>query len=205
MEQYRSMEHIMESRRATRQFDPNFHLTEMDIHQLLEVAVKTPSSSNLQPWKVHVVLDEAEKAKIRPIALDQPQVEEAAALVTICADVQLPKNIERVNRQLYETKSIDEETFQQKLENDRRYYATKNRQDVREIAHFDTGLFSMSIVLLAQSKGIDSCIMGGFDRHAYQQLFDLEERYEPVVMIALGKRRSSPHPTVRFPVQDILL
>lgn len=205
MRRYENLESVMKTRRATRKFDPNFHLTETDIHQLLEVAIEAPSTSNLQPWKFHLVLDETTKEKIRPIALDQEQIEDAAAIIAIVADKQLEKNILPLQEKMVKEGHLTREDADEKNARDEEYYGNKTAQERHHLALFDVGALTMSLVLLAESKGIDSCIMGGFDREAYQEMFQIDERYEPVVLVALGKRRENPRPTTRFPVKDLLL
>ena len=205
MRRYENLESVMKTRRATRKFDPNFHLTETDIHQLLEVAIEAPSTSNLQPWKFQVILDQETKENIRPIALDQAQVEDAAAIIAVFADTQLEKNIIPLQEKMVKDGHMASAEAKDKVMRDEAYYGKKTKRERHHLSLFDVGAVTMSIVLLAESKGIDSCIMGGFDQRTYQEMFSIDERYEPVVLVALGKRREEPHPTTRFPVKDLLL
>ncbi len=205
MRRYENLESVMKTRRATRQFDPNFHLTEADLHQLLEIAIEAPSTSNLQPWKFQLVLDEEMKERIRPIALNQSQVEDAAAVIAVFADTELEKNIIPLQEKMVKDGHMTEEEAKDKIARDEAYYGEKTARERHHLSLFDVGAVTMSLVLLAESKGIDSCIMGGFDQQAYREMFQIDERYEPVVLVALGKRKNEPRPTTRFPVKDLLL
>lgn len=71
MRRYENIESVMKTRWATRQFDPDFHLIETELHQLLEVAIETASTSNLQPWKFQLVLEDEMKERTRPIVRDE--------------------------------------------------------------------------------------------------------------------------------------
>lgn len=201
----RMITQLMNERKATRQFDPNFHLAEEEVHELIEMATTSPSSSNLQPWRFIVVRDEDVRKQLRPLALNQAQIEEASAIVVIVADTRMHERVEQINRMNETSGYMTKEQADRKIERDYETYEGKSDIERFKIAMFDAGLITMSLTLAATAKGIDSGIMGGFDPEGVASLFKLEEHLVPAILVALGKRREEPQQTTRLPLQDILL
>lgn len=43
----------VESRRAIRHFDPNYKMTEEEIHKLMSAVLLSPTAYNIQHWRSH--------------------------------------------------------------------------------------------------------------------------------------------------------
>ena len=52
--------------------------------------------------------------------------------------------------------------------------------------HVDAGLAVENIVLGAVEKGLGCCILGAFDRNALAADLDVDQQYEPLLVIAIG-------------------
>ena len=76
----------IKERRSINFFDTEKTLSEDKLKELIEVANFSPSSFNLQPWKVIVVRDPDRKKVLRKCAFDQPKVEEAPVILVLVAD-----------------------------------------------------------------------------------------------------------------------
>jgi nitroreductase len=61
-------------RRSINFFETGRELSDDQLRELLEVANLSPSSFNLQPWKVVVVRDSERKKVLRQCAMNQPKV-----------------------------------------------------------------------------------------------------------------------------------
>ena len=61
-------------RRAVKHYDPNFEMPEEDVKKLLEAAVQSPTSFNIQNWRFLVIRDKEQKQLAREAAWDQAQV-----------------------------------------------------------------------------------------------------------------------------------
>ena len=72
---------VIRARRAVNFFDPDRDVPKDLLRRLLESAARSPSGFNLQPWKVAVLRDPAQKAKLRPLAWDQPKITEAPVIL----------------------------------------------------------------------------------------------------------------------------
>jgi putative NAD(P)H nitroreductase len=81
----------IKERRSINFFETGKAISDDKLRELIEIANLSPSSFNLQPWKVIAVRDPKGKKILRQCAFNQPKVEEAAAVLIIIAD---PKGVE---------------------------------------------------------------------------------------------------------------
>lgn len=56
------------------------------INQLIEAASYAPSAGNIQPWEFIIVKDTAVKENLAKASYNQAQVEQAPAIIVVCAD-----------------------------------------------------------------------------------------------------------------------
>ncbi|MBJ6950238.1 nitroreductase family protein, partial [Vibrio cholerae] len=77
---------VIRERRSVRSYDPSVTISDEEIKELLEEAMLAPSSSNLNPWRFMVITAQDLKEKLHPIALNQPQVLEASAMIVILSE-----------------------------------------------------------------------------------------------------------------------
>ncbi len=82
---------VLNERRSVRKYDSSASISEEEIRELLEIATKAPSSSNMQPWRFLVVTDPEIKQKLLPIANNQQQVAEASAIIIVLGDLEMYK------------------------------------------------------------------------------------------------------------------
>jgi putative NAD(P)H nitroreductase len=61
----------------------------------------------------------------------------------------------------------------------------------RDEAIRNASLSAMLFLLAAKSKGWDTCPMIGFNPTALREVLSIEEQYEPVLMITIGKEKLS--------------
>ncbi len=73
-------------RRAVKHFDPNHRLTPDEEKRLLEAAIQSPTSFNIQHWRFVILRDPELRRQIRALAADQAQVTDASLLVRLTAD-----------------------------------------------------------------------------------------------------------------------
>jgi nitroreductase len=74
-------------RRAVKHFDPDHKISEADVQKLLEAAIQSPTSFNIQHWRFVVVSDPALRKEIRALGNDQAQITDASLLILMTADV----------------------------------------------------------------------------------------------------------------------
>jgi nitroreductase len=65
-------------RRSVKAFDPSHRLSAAEETKLLEAAIQSPTSFNMQNWRFVIVRDPELRTQIRAAAADQAQVTDAA-------------------------------------------------------------------------------------------------------------------------------
>ncbi|NDV19902.1 nitroreductase family protein [Pseudodesulfovibrio sp. JC047] len=175
---------ILIKRRAINFFDPTRDISDQLIRDLLEEAVKAPSSFNLQPWKVKILRDPETKAQLRSLAFDQPKVTEAPVILMILADRDGWK----------EGSETLEKHFANNLEPEQRdwFIGTtqalygSNEMASQAFANKNAGLFAMSLMYAASNHGLHTHPMDGFDHDAVKKAWNIPDRYWISMLIAVG-------------------
>src|SRR5687768_17743677 len=75
------------SRRSIKHYDIHHKMTEVEIEQLLSMAMLSPTAFNIQNWRFVVVTDPVLRQQIRAVSWNQAQVEEASILIVLTADL----------------------------------------------------------------------------------------------------------------------
>jgi nitroreductase len=195
---------VIRERRSVRKYDPNFIISQEEIMDMLKEATLAPSSSNLQPWKFLVIQDEETKKELRAIANNQEQVETSSAVIAVLGDMEMYHNAEKVYQSAFEAGLMDKEIADRMIENSTKMYSAAPKEVRANIATFDAGLISMQLMLIAKSRGYDTVPMGGFNQQKFIERFDIEDRYFPAVLIALGKAAVPGRETTRISAEDIV-
>ena len=80
-------EEAIEKRRSIRHYDPLYKISEREIEEMIELAMLSPTSYNIQHWKFVVVDDPKLRSEIREASFGQEQVTDASALILVCTDI----------------------------------------------------------------------------------------------------------------------
>ncbi|WP_414053318.1 nitroreductase family protein [Macrococcus equi] len=189
------------TRKAVKVYDPEYKMTEQEILELLDAANQAPSAWNLQHWKFIVVHSDAAKEKLLPLAYNQAQIKDASATFIILGDKEANKNIDTVFNPAIEAGTMTEEIKQAiagqvngAYSND--FYPT-------EAAIMNSAFPAMQLMNFATLKDLGTCAIGGFNRTAVQDTFDIEDRYIPALLITVGKALKEPRASKRRPVASI--
>lgn len=194
---------VIRERRSVRQYDPSVRLSHEEIKELLKEATLAPSSSNLQPWRFLVIESEELKAKLLPIAYNQTQVTEAAAVIAVLGDTESYSKAEQIYGEAVKRGYMPEETAKSFVERTVSMYGSLPKEVQHKIIHTDGGIVSQQLMLVARAHGYDTVPMGGYDAVKFKEVFGVSDRYVPIMLIALGKAAKPGHPTTRLPIEDI--
>ncbi len=169
------------SRRAVKQYDPTHRFTAAEEAELLDLAMQSPSSFNIQHWRLVKVSDPALRQAIRAAAWDQAQVTDASLLYVITADVKAwAKNPGRYWRNVPENiQSIMVPMIQPFYEG--------HEQLQRDEAMRSVGFIAQTLMLAARAMGYDSSPMIGFDAAKVAELIKLPSDHVIGMMLAIGK------------------
>ncbi|MDH5769078.1 MAG: nitroreductase family protein [Nitrospirota bacterium] len=178
---------VVKERRSINYFDAGKGIPEDKIMEILELANLSPSSFNLQPWKVIVVRDPERKKILRQCALNQPKVEEASAVLIMVAD---PKGVEENGDRVLDSwqelgymKPEMREMYAGLMKN---LYGTEDSLRRKIFAAKNTALYSMNVMVVAKGFGIDTHPMDGFDEDCIKKEFTIPNDKIIPMLIAVG-------------------
>ncbi|REB08095.1 nitroreductase family protein [Sporosarcina sp. BI001-red] len=202
-ELFAPLSEVIHARKSVRKFDSEYQIAPEVIEDMLQEATLAPSSSNLQPWRFIVIQDEEAKKKIKEFSFNQEQMETSSAIIAVIGDTEMYHNIDEIYLSNLKAGNIDEVNVQRQIDNAKALYPNAPTDARLTIAAFDAGLVSMQLMLIAKAKGYDTVPMGGFDKAQFAKEFNLEERYVPLVLIALGKAAAPAYGSTRLPLEKI--
>lgn len=175
-------------RRAVKAYDPEHELTAEEEKRLLEAAIQSPTSFNMQNWRFVLVKDKALRQQVREAAWDQAHITDSSLLIVLCAD--LKAYGERPERYWVNApKDVGERLSGMMVP----FYEGKEQLQ-RDEAMRSVGLAGQTIMLAAKAMGYDSCPMIGFDPEQVGKLINLPENHTIGFIIVVGKRIQDPFP-----------
>ncbi len=182
--------HAIKERRSINFFEQGKEIDDDKLRELLEISNLSPSSFNLQPWKVVVVNDLERKKILRQCAFNQPKVEEASVVLIMVADPKaMEENINRMLdswQELGYMKSEMRETYKGMTNN---LYGEPDSLKRKIFAVKNTSLFAMNLMLAAKGLGLETHPMDGFDEECIKKEFNIPEDKTIPMLITVGYLR----------------
>lgn len=193
------MDQVITTRRTTKSYDPTFKLSEAEFNHLMHNALQTPSSFNIQHWRYIRITDPAIRTQLRAVALDQPQVTDAAELLVITADTQAwQKEPERY------WQSADPEKRQMIVNLIQQFYSGREWLQ-RDEAIRSGALAAQTLMLAATAMGLDTTPMIGIDFDGVARLIQLPDDHVIVMLLAIGKANQPAWPKGgQLPLDQVL-
>lgn len=178
----------IEQRRSVKHYDPTFVMPAEHERKLLEAALLSPTSFNIQNWRFIVVKDPTVKKQLRAAAFNQAQVEEAQLTLVLCADLHAwDREPERYYRH------APEKTRGFLVPMIRKTYH-QQPQLMRDEAMRSIGIASQTLMLAAKSLGYDSGALVGFDPAKVAEVIQLPADHIVGLILVIGKRLKDPNP-----------
>ncbi|MBD7945652.1 nitroreductase family protein [Psychrobacillus sp. FSL K6-2684] len=199
-----TIDQLIHERKSVRKYKENVVIPHEEIQTLLQKAITAPSSSNMQPWRFIVIEDQQVKKELRVIANNQEQVETSSAIIAVLGDLEMYKNAEKIYDANYEQKFMPRELADLMIKNSLALYGNLPQETMKNIVHFDAGLISMQIMLLAKDMGYDTVPMGGFDKVKFAEKFNLLPNEVPILLIAIGEAAAPAYGSSRLPLEQIV-
>ncbi len=179
----------IQERRSIKKYDTSFKMPEADVQKLLDLALLSPTSFNIQNWRFVVVRDPQQKKKLRAAAWDQAQVEDAQLTIVLCGDVKSwAKEPERYWR------NAPEGTRQVLVPMIEQFYSNSGEQVQHDEVMRSCGIAAQTLMLAAKAMGYDSNPMIGFDPKQVAELIGLPEGHVIAMMLVIGKGIGAAHP-----------
>lgn len=169
-------------RRAIKQFDPEHRLTAEEEKTLLEAAIQSPTSFNIQHWRFVIIRDPELRQKIRTdFGNDQAQMTDASLLILMTGDVKAwAKEPERYWKNAPKEVADLLVGWMGPFHEGREWLQ-------RDEAQRSIGMAMQTLMLTAKAMGYDSCPMIGYDIEKVAELIKLPEDHVMGPMVAIGK------------------
>ncbi len=175
---------IME-RTSSHNFDATKEISDREVKDLFNLVKYAPSGYNLQPWEFLVLRDKKNKERLAKCAYNQQHIIDAGATVVVLGNLDPAAHAEEVFADWVKKKYMTQEI------------ADKTKASVKTWSSWDlasrrvwttrsTVLAAMTLMLAAKDMGLTSCPMEGFDANAIRKEFNISEKYEVVMLIAVG-------------------
>ncbi len=169
------------ARRSVKHFEPGFSMPEGDVQKLLQAALLSPTSFNIQNWRIVRVSDPALKAQVRELAWGQAQVTDCSLLLVLCADL---KAWDKDPARYWRNAGPEVQSLVVSMIGD--FYRGKPDIERDEVMR-SCGMAAQTLMLGAKALGYDSCPMIGFDYEALGKLIKLPADHQICMMLAIGK------------------
>ncbi|MEI0739477.1 nitroreductase family protein [Paenibacillus sp. JTLBN-2024] len=196
---------IVLGRRSVKVYDPEVKISREEMTEILTEATRAPSAINMQPWRF-LVIDSAEgKEKLAPLAsFNQSQVLTSSAVIAVFYDANNIEYIDEIYGKAVELGYMPQDIMELNLQQAKSYYANISSSDLRDMNLIDSGIVSMQLMLVARAHGYDTNPMAGYDKERIAEVFGLDkDRFQPVMLISIGKAAKEGYPSYRLPVETI--
>lgn len=194
---------IVLERRSVKVYDPEVKISREEMTEILEEASRAPSAINMQPWRF-LVIDSAEgKEKLAPLAsFNQTKVLTSSAIIAVFYDAHNIEYIDEIFDKAVELGYMPQDIKDVQLQQAKLYYASLSASDLHDVNLLDSGLVSMQLMLVARAHGYDTNPMAGYDKDQIAEVFGLDkERFQPVMLISIGKAAQEGYPSYRMPLE----
>lgn len=188
-------------RRAVKHFDHTHELTREEETRLLDAAIQSPTSFNIQHWRFVVIRDRQLRQTIRTqYGHDQAQITDASLLILMTADMKAWKK----QPQRYWRNAPKE--VADLLVNWMGPFHEGREWLQRDEAQRSIGMAMQTIMLAAKAMGYDSCPMIGFDIDKVAQLINLPDDHVMGPMVAIGKKVKDSWPKPgQLPLGEVVI
>lgn len=176
---------VVARRRATPAFrkDP---VPDDLLQQALELGTFAPSGYNLQPWRFVVVRDPEIKRRLRAAAYGQEKVEKAPVVIVACGDTAAWRehDLERALADGRATGSIPDDKTASGIRQSVNGFLGKT--DLAVWVTRQTMIAFSFLMLAAESLGLDTAPMEGFDEAMTRSVLGIPDTARVVALLALG-------------------
>ncbi|SFF04237.1 Nitroreductase [Paenibacillus algorifonticola] len=196
---------IILERQSVKVYDPEVKISREEMTEMLAKASRAPSAINMQPWRF-LVIDSAEgKEKLAPLAsFNQTQALTSSAVIAVFYDANNIEYIDEIFGKAVELGYMPQDIMDMQLQQAKPYYENMAASDLRDMNLIDSGLISMQLMLVARAHGYDTNPMAGYEKDQIAEAFGLDkDRFQPVMLISIGKAAKEGYPSYRLPVETI--
>jgi nitroreductase len=171
-----TVDEVLERRRSVRAFRPDPVPREL-VEDILRVAARAPSGTNIQPWKIHVAAGEARRTLEREVLAHRetdPPDQHAEFARTAKRKEPYTARMRKLGKDMYTLLGIPKgdpaANWRQWGRNFQFFGAPVGLiltidKDLDAMSYLDTGMFVLAIMLAAKARGLDTCAQGAWNNY----------------------------------------
>ena len=198
---------IMDFRHACKLFDETKKISDEDMHYILEVARKSPSSFGMEAWKFLVITNDDLREKLKPFCWNQPQITTCSHLVVVLAGIETLKVESGVVRSQLMRRNLP----QDKLDSFIELYASHlsdvlNDDDkIYQWSARQTYIAAANMMNAAANIEIDSCPIEGFEKENVEKVLELDTtKYQVAMILPFGYRINEQSAQLRSSFESVV-
>jgi nitroreductase len=177
-------------RYAAKNFNPEKKVSKDNLETLLEAIRLSTSSYGLQPYEVMVIEDLEVRAKLKPLAFDQPQITDASCLLVFAYNTNVDEHyVDEFIKNNSETRNQPAEDFQDLKEMIQSSVLTFTEDAKHNWASRQVYIALGNLLSAAADLKIDVCPMEGFNATEFDEFLDLRSKnLKSVTLATVGYR-----------------
>ncbi|MFP7699482.1 MAG: nitroreductase family protein [Candidatus Phytoplasma pyri] len=188
---------LLTSRRTVRNFEINHKIPRNIFKKIIKDTSYAPSSFNLQPWHFFII-ETLENKKKLAICLDdgnRNQLETSSAMILIFGNIYKKE----LKKKIYNNLEISKkEIIFKKINN---YYDSMTNEEIKNELFLECGIVSLQLMLSAKNYGYETCPIGGFNKKKLNEFFNIEKKYLPILIVAIGKKAKQNEKSKTFKLE----
>lgn len=198
-------------RYATKKFDPARKVSDADLKILTESVRLAPTSFGLQPFRLFMVTDPAQRAELVAASWAQHQVQDASHLFILATLTSLDEAyVDRFIELTCRTRGIGKEKLEGYTNMMKGFLQGLSPERLRDWASKQAYIAAGFLMETAALMQIDTCPMEGFDPKQYDTILGLGKfGVSAALVLPVGYRSAEDHlakaAKVRFPAEEILI
>ena len=201
------MQETMKNRYSCRKFSGE-KLGDEIVREIINLTRLSPSSCGLEPWKFVVFSQSDDIKKLGEICNYQPQVSTCSHLVVIVARNDLKVGDEYLDK-CVRRRATTSEKYNAAMAYFRDKFKDMDEKAMTNYASKQCYLACANLVNVAESFGVKSCIIAGFDGEKLTKYVrseaNLNEHFTPILVVSLGKGENIKFPHTRHSLDDVLI
>ena len=198
-------------RYATKKFDANRTLTDVQVDQLLEAGNLAASSYGLQPYKLLVIKNQDLQDQLVAHSYNQRQVADASHVIVIAVRTDVNADyISAFSERVEKTRGLDAGTMNTYRDVMVGTIGKLSAEDLFQWSAKQTYIVLGTMMAAAAQMEIDTCPMEGFVPAKYDELLDLKSKnLRSVLVLPVGYRAEDDatqhQKKVRLPLDEIVV
>jgi len=198
---------LMNFRHACKVFDETKKISDENIHYILEVARKSPSSFGMEAWKFLVITNNELREKLKPFCWNQAQITTCSHLVVVLAGIDTLK----VENDKVRSQFMRRNLPQEKLDAYMKLYAShlnetlSSNEKIYQWSAKQTYIASANMMNAAAFIGIDSCPIEGFEKENVEKVLKLDtNKFQVAMLLPFGYRVNEQSTQLRSNFENVV-